>query len=465
MPLESWLPINHELPDGARCSMPLAQGNGWQIIGTVGDGRALIVTAELRQRWLSAGLMDVVSMGMCRFGGYFALSCGPGQTLAPVNDCRSPMHTSEAMAFAAALRSSRERVPDVALQDAIYAECLGRLLPVYTEDSPLNDALVLGAWLSGGVRISALDPQCAIMLNWMTPAHLEDIVQASGVKLALRVPALSPAHASLPASLSEPVATARDLPVFALPGRPLLEAFFNEHVIDIVRDKVRYAALGVRFPGAMVLHGPSGCGKTYAVERLVEHLEWPCFHIDASSVASPYIHETSRKVAGMFEQAMKSAPAVLVIDEMDAFLADRESSESGQHRVEEVAEFLRRIPEAAANDVLVIGMTNRLHLIDPAVLRRGRFDHVILVDPATEAEVQALLSKLLSPLPLGADLSIPDIAQHLVGRPLSDVAFVVREAARLTARAGCTQIEHAQLRDALEVVTARADTGRRMGFV
>jgi len=70
-----------------------------------------------------------------------------------------------------------------------------------------------------------------------------------------------------------------------------------------------------------VLHGPPGCGKTFAVDRLVDFLGWPSFQIDASSVASPYIHETSKKVAEVFDKAIQNAPSVLVIDEMEAFLA------------------------------------------------------------------------------------------------------------------------------------------------
>lgn len=93
----------------------------------------------------------------------------------------------------------------------------------------------------------------------------------------------------------------------------------------IVADEERYAAMGIGFPGGIILEGPTGCGKTYAVERLAEHLGWPSFSIEASSVASPYIHETSRKVAEIFSEAMKAAPAVVIIDEMDAFLASRDS--------------------------------------------------------------------------------------------------------------------------------------------
>ena len=168
-----------------------------------------------------------------------------------------------------------------------------------------------------------------------------------------------------------------------------------------IRDS--YKALGIDFPAAVVLHGPPGCGKTFAVERLVDFLGWPSFQIDASSVASPYIHETSKKVAEVFDKAMQNSPSVLVIDEMEAFLADREMG-SGHHRVEEVAEFLRRIPEATKNDVLIIAMTNRVDMIDPAILRRGRFDHVINVDFASEGEVLSLLEKLLTTLPKEDDV-------------------------------------------------------------
>jgi SpoVK/Ycf46/Vps4 family AAA+-type ATPase len=216
-----------------------------------------------------------------------------------------------------------------------------------------------------------------------------------------------------------------------------------------------------------VLHGPPGCGKTFAVDRLVDFLGWPSFQIDASSVASPYIHETSKKVAEVFDKAIQNAPSVLVIDEMEAFLADREMG-SGHHRVEEVAEFLRRIPEAAKSDVLIVAMTNRIEMIDPAILRRGRFDHVIKVDFASEVEVLSLLEKLLSTLPKDDSVDPRPFAREMAGRPLSDVTFVVREGARLAARAGRDRLNQASLLAAMAATPARAREGgsqRRIGFV
>jgi predicted Zn finger-like uncharacterized protein len=221
---------------------------------------------------------------------------------------------------------------------------------------------------------------------------------------------------------------------FELAGRPALERFFLEHVIDIIENPEQYRAFGVEFPSAIALYGPPGCGKTYAVDKLIEYLGWPSYRMDASSIGSPFIHETSMKVAALFDEAIKNAPSVIVIDEMDAFLSKRQSAVGyGPSHVEEVSEFLRRIPEAAKKKVLVVGMTNQIELIDPAILRRGRFDHVIEVPMATEIEIAALLKKLFTGLPVETGVKIGPIARKLCGRPLSDVSFVVKEAARLAA--------------------------------
>jgi cell division protease FtsH len=314
-------------------------------------------------------------------------------------------------------------------------------------------------------------------MSWLGARHLKDVVQAAGFEVAEVIPLdrkqVTPSDKTEAAPADEKTEKAKQVErerskVFELAGRAELAAFFNEHIVDIVLNRDRYKTLGIEFPSAVILHGPPGTGKTFAVERLVDFLGWPSFQIDASSVASPYIHETSKKVAQIFEKAMENAPSVLMIDEMEAFLADREMG-SGHHRVEEVAEFLRRIPEAVKHEVLIIAMTNRIDMIDPAIQRRGRFDHVIKVDFASEIEVQSLLDKLLSSLPKEPDVDSKPLAQELAGRPLSDVAFVVREGARLAARSGKEQLDQASLLAALSTTPAReregGETKRRVGFI
>ena len=252
---------------------------------------------------------------------------------------------------------------------------------------------------------------------------------------------------------------------FQLPGRPFLEEFFNEHVIDIIYNAQNYQALGIDFPSAIVLHGPPGCGKTFAVERLVEFLDWPSYSIDSNSVGSPYIHETSKKISGVFDKAIADAPSVIVIDEMESFLSDRRSgSSSGLHHIEEVAEFLRRIPEAIKNKVLIIAMTNLIEMIDPAILRRGRFDHIIEVGMPSKQEVASLVDSLLSKLPKAEDLSMDNLLDALTGKPLSDSAFVIREAARLAAKAGKAALDQESIAVALNSLPKDLKRSRRIGF-
>lgn len=485
MALESWLPIGFDLPDGARCGRPLHADANWQILETRGGGSALVVKEDLFAKWLTSGLVEEGSFRCFTFGAepYREVSCGASQVLAPLSDCRSPQDKNEALAFATALRETRAIDSECPLQDAVYIEKFSRLLPSYGITSRTDDDVILGYWLTGGAKVSAKSfRRLRQMLSWIGSKHLRDVVQTAGIDVP-EPPAGHFRTATADESVPESNRTAdavmdrpnterqegidSDKP-FELPGRPELEEFFNEHVVDIIRNKERYRALGVGFPSAIVLHGPPGCGKTFAVEQLVEYLGWPSFQIDASSVASPYIHETSRKVSEMFDKAMQSAPSVLVIDEMEAFLADRETGGGGSHhRVEEVAEFLRRIPEAAKNEVLIVAMTNRVEMIDPAIMRRGRFDHVIKVDYANENEVTALLEKLLSTLPNDGTVSPAPLARKLAGRPLSDVTFVVREGARLAARSGGDKLGQEFLLAALEAAPSRTEEGsaRRIGFV
>jgi len=452
------------------------EGAAWQIVETQGDGRALVVEADLVRRWTESGLLEAGVFHCFAFGDrkLAALTSAPNHMLCPVFDSRSPNTKNEALAFALALSATREIDKESPLQDAIYVEKYSRLLPTHSISSRIDDDVVLGYWLTGGATVSVKSARrIRHMLSWMTSAQLAEVLTAAGVGTADSSadqgdspPKQRQQRKGTGQQVSSSGGDERDGGTFRLPGRPELETFFNEHIVDIVTHRERYKALGIDFPSAVVLHGPPGCGKTFAVERLVDFLGWPGFQIEASSVASPYIHETSRKVAEVFDKSMKSAPSVLIIDEMDAFLADRQMG-SGHHRVEEVAEFLRRIPEATRNEVLVVAMTNRLELIDPAILRRGRFDHVISVGYASTEEIRSLLVKLLADIPKAEDVDPAPLATALAGRPLSDVAFVIREGARLAARQGRGQLDQESLVTAMKSAAARHQEetpSRRIGF-
>jgi len=439
---------------GAGVGRLVASFGGAVWLHALSDGRrALVALADDERTTLQVVPADVRT-DRFEFAGVAYRCLVSAGDLAEVGMSGPCSDVAEAERFADGL-SQLECDPSWLLhsaQDGLIASLL------VCDETGIPRAMALGRYLTGGVDVSAED---LVALDRLVPRieidDLERIVAASGA-------AVKSAHRAKPRSKSRKTPkSATTAGPFVLPGREALAEFFNEHVVDIVANEARYAALGISFPGGIILEGPTGCGKTFAVERLVEHLGWRSFSIDASSVASPYIHETSRKVAEVFSEAIKAAPAVIVIDEMDAFLADRDVG-TGHHRVEEVAEFLRRIPEAAAARVLVIGMTNKIDMIDPAILRRGRFDHVIHVDHAGAEEVKGLLGTLLKDIPNELE-DTASFAAKLAGRPLSDVAFVVREAGRLAARAGREVIGTGDFAAALAKTPSRqTEDHARIGF-
>lgn len=480
-----WLPKGYELPDGSKIRSLLYSCNEWQIFDTNSSNNILVTRLELMRKWndfsfLDESLFREVSLGTESF---WILSSHKKYSLTPVENGESPENKIDALAFAIALKESRKLSQDVSFHDAVYVEQYSRLLPTWTVTPPVEDEIVLGTWITGGVVISTKSFRRLVNLaGWMSAGDLAEVVKTAGCSVPadatlldkcksvsqtktdskatiVKKELIKPEHPRL----SEESAEAK---VFKLPGRPQLEMFFNEHVIDIIFNAEKYQALGIDFPSAIVLHGPPGCGKTFAVERLIEFIGWPSYSIDSNSVGSPYIHHTSKKISEVFDKAIETAPSVIVIDEMESFLSDRRSGNlSGLYHVEEVAEFLRRIPDAIKNKVLIIAMTNLIEMIDPAILRRGRFDHIIEVGMPSREEVASLVDSLLSKLPKAKDFNLDNILNALTGKALSDSAFVIREAARLAAKAGKTELDQQSLDAALNALPkVPKENSKRLGF-
>lgn len=479
-----WLPNGFELNDGSQVCALLFSGVDWQIFDTNGAEVLLLARLELARKWSEIGLLSDFQLDEISFGDhkFQSLKSHKKYVLAPVEQAKSPDNKADAVAFAFAIKESRKLNADGSFHDAIYVERYARLLPTWTLTETVPDEVVLGTWLTGGVVISTDSfRRLRSLLGWMPEGSLLDIIAMAGfsvpndLAVALGKSAKDQTTVDLAEdrinkdSRSEGVGENFNKvksKVFCLPGRPKLEAFFNEHVIDIVFNAEKYQALGIDFPSAMVLHGPPGCGKTFAVERLIEFLDWPCYSIDSNSVGSPYIHATSRKIAEIFDKAIETSPSIIVIDEMESFLSERQSAgKESIYHIEEVAEFLRRIPEAIKNRVLIIAMTNIIDIIDPAILRRGRFDHIVEVSMPSKVEVASLFDSLLSKLPKAENLDLDVAVDALTGKALSDSTFVIREAARLAGKAGKTIIDQDSINAALkELPSDGTPIKRRIGF-
>jgi hypothetical protein len=457
VPIESWFPVGFELPDGNKLRLAKQEGIDWQIFETLSTQNSLIATQTLWEKWRQSGVVEEGIFDEFEFGGkqFYSLSSDRGQNLSKLSECSVPDSINEALGFAKSLRATRNIDSKSDLSNGIYVEKISRILTTGELSPTTEDSVVLGFWLTGVSIPIESTRRLNSLLGWMPETEIRRVIEAAGFEYKPRE------HRTKKAPIEDGPQREKG---FRLIGRPELEHFFNEQVIEIIENSERYKKLGINFPSAMILYGLPGCGKTFAVDRLVDYLDWPSFSIEASSVASPYIHETSRKVAEVFTLAIENAPSVLVIDEMESFLSDRQGAQ--HHKVEEVAEFLRRIPEAVSNQVLVIAMTNRIEMIDSAILRRGRFDHIFEVKMATANEVSDLLHHLLSEVECDSDLNISEVSKHLAGRPMSDITFVVREAARISAKAGRDSINQPALLTALASTPERSkeEKGTRIGF-
>lgn len=471
---KSWLPKGFLLPDGGACGAVAAAGERWQIV-SAGSGRyALTVLPGLLDRWSGMGLVvrsmfaEVTSQGR----DYAVFPGTRGRLISSVQRGPYPDTFAQAMGFAAALRRTRGSFPAAALGGGLYLEQLELLLPAGPGDDREDDRLLLGTWLSGGVRVSAADlGRLCRLLGWLDLQQVEQVVSAAGFWpeegfMLTRsggdgLVQTGPAPDAPPRRRS-PLAEGKP---FTLPGRPKLERFFNEHVVEVAAQPEKYRRMGITFPAAAVLHGPSGCGKTYAVRRLADYLGWPVYNVDSGSIGSSYIHETGRKIAALFDEAAKNAPAMIIIDEMEAFLTGRSYGHSADlFHNEEMAEFLRRIAGAADEQVLVLAMTNLIEAIDPAILRHGRFDHLVEVTYPNEEEAGMLLRSLLQGLPVAGDVDTGLLAGQLRDRPVSDVAFTVKEAGRIAAREDRQYIDAAAFAEALRQLSRPAAETHRMGF-
>lgn len=480
--MKAWLENGTQLTESLTVNKLLCSSKCWQIYSTLESMNLLVANVEQAEKWFASG---VISSSLFRSHDYegskfYVLSSPKKYSLTPFPDIPSPESKEDAFALAHAFKATRDVYPDGTLEGGIYVEQYSRILPLSKPTGDSDDVLI-GTWLTGGVNISATSFRRLTKLQgWLSASELLEVLNIIGLPVPPDAGLIaktksddSPYKENKPEcrlkTTSENVSIDQwvDEDKFVLPGRANLENFFNEHIIDIIQNSEKYQRMGIEFPSAVILHGPPGCGKTFAVEKLVEYIGWPSFQIDSGSIGSPYIHETGKKISELFDRAIDNAPSIVVIDEMESFLSERgQGGSAGQHHIEEVAEFLRRIPEAISKRVLVIAMTNMIDVIDPAIRRRGRFDHIIEVGMPSSFEVSSLLQTLMKDLPISEEIDMDELIQRLCGRALSDCTFVIREASRLAVKDNKDVIDQSCIQTALSLLPNKEDKNKRtIGFV
>jgi cell division protease FtsH len=440
-----WFPLGYRLPGGSVGRLQ-REGGGYQIVDNQAHDSVFLVLE--RTALVATGaetFLDPTHDGfhLVEFGSRLYLSRLFERSEQPVivRDWPKVMGlptSSDASNLGKAVRRLREAFPKADVGGSLFLPAFNACLPVDEADGA-QDLRSLGIQvLAAGARVPLIDINSIHAINsWLTSHEIEAFLAALDIEI---VQAKAQPHLIDRAS-------------FTLPGRPDLEQFFREYILEPSLDRQRYATLGVKMPNGVLLYGPPGSGKSYAVGKLRTALGWSTFEIDLAVMGSPFIHQTSVALRKVFDEATSKAPSLILLEEIDAVASTR-GSMSHDHKVEEVTELLRLVEAASANNVLVVATTNRREALDPAILRKGRFDHSIEVSYPTGAEVYGALVAMLEERPHIEISNLHQLATKLAGRPMSDVAWTVNEAARLAARAKKDAIDEIDLFSAFKRLRA-----------
>ena len=215
-------------------------------------------------------------------------------------------------------------------------------------------------------------------------------------------------------------------------GMDQLKDELNKRLIWVLQDKEKAAKYRLMPPNGMLLYGPPGCGKTFFAKKFAEQSGFNYLLVNGSDLGSTYVHGTQTKIAELFKKAESEAPTVICFDEFDSFVPSR-GSESARHRADEVNEFLSQLNNCSERGIFVIGTTNRMDMIDPAVLRKGRLDLHYEI-PAPDLDTRKAMFRIhLKDRPLAEDVDVEALARLTDNYASSDIAFIVNESAMVAA--------------------------------
>lgn len=228
-----------------------------------------------------------------------------------------------------------------------------------------------------------------------------------------------------------------------------------EEVVEFLKSPQKYNELGAKIPKGVLLYGPPGTGKTLLAKAVAGEAGVPFFSISGSDFVEMFVGVGASRVRDLFDQAKKSAPCIVFIDEIDAVGRQRGAGLGGGHdeREQTLNQLLVEMDGFSANEgIIMIAATNRPDILDPALLRPGRFDRQIVVDRPDIKGRKEILKVHVKGKPIGEDVELEVIAQRTPGFTGADLSNLVNEAALLTARRDKKVINMPEMEEAAERV-------------
>jgi cell division protease FtsH len=233
--------------------------------------------------------------------------------------------------------------------------------------------------------------------------------------------------------------------------------FELQEVVEFLKEPAKFTRLGARVPKGVLMAGPPGTGKTLLAKAVAGEAGVPFFSISGSEFVEMFVGVGAARVRDLFEKARKQAPVVVFVDEIDAVGRQRGASMgSGNDEREQTLNQILVEMDGFGTDtnVIVLASTNRPDILDPALLRPGRFDRKVILDRPDVQGREAILKVHIKGKPLAPEVSITDLAKLTPGFVGADLENLVNEAAILAARRNLTQIGQAEFQDAMERIIA-----------
>jgi cell division protease FtsH len=239
-----------------------------------------------------------------------------------------------------------------------------------------------------------------------------------------------------------------------------------QEIVDFLKHAEKYVKLGAKIPKGVLLVGPPGTGKTLLAKAIAGEAGVPFFSISGSEFIEMFVGVGAARVRGLFEQAKQQAPCIVFIDELDALGKSRASANSmggNDEREQTLNQLLSEMDGFAANTgVILLSATNRPEVLDPALLRPGRFDRQIVVDRPDKIGRHAILLVHVRQVQLAADVDLLKIAARTPGFAGADLANLINEAALLAARRNQESVAMADFDEAIERLLAGLEKKSRV---